>query len=312
MAGITLPESSRNREGVVQSVEEKRWREAKQLIGQILCLALGTILMAVAVNCVFEPMEMVTGGVSGVAIILQKLTGGWRYGAIPVWLSNLLINLPIFLVAFRIKGKRYLLMTLFANLFFTAALFLVPSIDISQGDYVLAAAVGGVLNGAGLGLVFQKGFSTGGTDLLSSIIHYKVSYYSVSRILFILDSLIIVAGAVSFGVRSAIYAVIAVFFTTRIMDTVLEGGKFAKMIYIVSERYEQIGQDVMERLDRGVTVLPGIGMFTGQRRNVLLCVAGKKELPALTEIVRKRDAKAFVIISDAREVFGEGFVENRQ
>ena len=128
-------------------------------------------------------------------------------------------------------------MTLFANLCFTAALFLIPVPATTQKDFVLAAVVGGVLTGAGLGLVFSRGCSTGGTDLLGAVIHHVFPYYPVGQILFLLDCLIIAAGAWVFGIRPAVYAAVAVYLTTRLMDTIVAGGNFAKLAYIISDHY---------------------------------------------------------------------------
>ncbi|MBO5484551.1 MAG: YitT family protein [Lachnospiraceae bacterium] len=283
-------------------------REALELF-QIM---VGTVCMALAVNIVFEPIGMVTGGVSGLAIVIKELSGHWKTGGIPVWLTNFVLNIPIFLAAMRLKGRGYIGKTLFANLCFTIALFFIPQTNIARKDYLLAAVVGSVLNGTGLGLVFANGYSTGGTDLLSAIIHHYLPYYPVGRILFVMDSLVILAGACLFGFYIATYAVIAVYLSARIMDAIIEGGKFAKLAYIISDQYEAIGREIMESLDRGVTALEGRGMYTGKSRKTLLCVVSKKEIAKLSKIAHEHDKNAFVIISDVREVLGEGFVENRQ
>lgn len=279
---------------------------------ELFQIMVGTVCMALAVNIVFEPIGMVTGGVSGLAIVIKELSGHWKTGGVPVWLTNFVLNIPIFLAAMRLKGRGYIGKTLFANLCFTIALFFIPLTNIAQKDYLLAAVVGSVLNGTGLGLIFANGYSTGGTDLLSAIIHHYLPYYPVGRILFVMDSLVILAGACLFGIYIATYAVIAVYLSARIMDAIIEGGKFAKLAYIISDQYEAIGKEIMETLDRGVTALEGKGMYTGKSRKTLLCVVSKKEIAKLSKIAHEHDKNAFVIISDVREVLGEGFVENRQ
>lgn len=279
---------------------------------EVFRILVGTICMALAVNLIFEPIGMVTGGVSGLSIVIKEVSKNWKIGPIPVWLSNFVINIPIFLVAMRLKGKRYISRTLLANICFTLALMLIPQIEIGQKDYLLAAVVGSVLNGFGLGLIFANGYSTGGTDLLSAIIHHYLPYYPVGNILFVLDSLVILAGAYLFGVYVAVYAVIAVYLSAKIMDTIIEGGKFAKLAHIISDQHEAIGNEIMEKLGRGVTALDSFGMYTGKERKALLCVVSKKEIIKVSEIAKKHDKNAFVIISDVREVLGEGFVENRQ
>lgn len=275
-------------------------------------IAAGTVCMALAVNIVYEPLGMVTGGISGLSIILRRLAGVRLGAAVPVWLFNLLLNIPIFLVALRIKGKRYMKMTLFANLCFTAALFLIPVSALHQKDFVLAAAVGGVLTGMGLGLVFSRGYSTGGTDLLGAVIHHFFPYYPVGQILFALDCVIIAAGACVFGVRPAAYAALAVYLTTHLMDTIVAGGNSAKLAYIISDHYEEIGGTILSQVGRGITVLDGTGMYTGKAKKTLMCVVDRKQISSVCHIARNADKKAFVIISDIREVQGEGFVEKPQ
>ena len=275
-------------------------------------IAAGTVCMALAVNIVYEPLGMVTGGISGLSIILRRLAGVRLGTAVPVWLFNLLLNIPIFLVALRIKGKRYMKMTLFANLCFTAALFLIPVSALHQKDFVLAAAVGGVLTGMGLGLVFSRGYSTGGTDLLGAVIHHFFPYYPVGQILFALDCVIIAAGACVFGVRPAAYAALAVYLTTHLMDTIVAGGNSAKLAYIISDHYEEIGRTILSQVGRGITVLDGTGMYTGKAKKTLMCVVDRKQISSVCHIARNVDKKAFVIISDIREVQGEGFVEKPQ
>lgn len=275
-------------------------------------IAAGTVCMALAVNIVYEPLGMVTGGISGLSIILRRLAGVRLGAAVPVWLFNLLLNIPIFLVALRIKGKRYMKMTLFANLCFTAALFLIPVSALHQKDFVLAAAVGGVLTGMGLGLVFSRGYSTGGTDLLGAVIHHFFPYYPVGQILFALDCVIIATGACVFGVRPAAYAALAVYLTTHLMDTIVAGGNSAKLAYIISDHYEEIGRTILSQVGRGITVLDGTGMYTGKAKKTLMCVVDRKQISSVCHIARNVDKKAFVIISDIREVQGEGFVEKPQ
>jgi uncharacterized membrane-anchored protein YitT (DUF2179 family) len=216
------------------------------------------------------------------------------------------------LAALRIKGREYIRMAFFANICFTILLGVIPSMTVSQEDFFLAAVVGGVLTGAGLGIVVSLGYSTGGTDLLGAILHHFFPYYGVGKLLFVLDSIIILLGAWQFGIAIAVYAVIAVYITSKLMDAIIEGGKFAKMVYIISDAYEEIGGELLHQIGRGVTVLDGTGMYTGKSRRILLCAVGKKQIVSVSRIAHKYDENAFVIISDIREVQGEGFVEKRQ
>ena len=285
----------------------ERGMNMKEVLLKILKIMAGTFLMAAAVNFVYEPMQMVTGGISGLAIVIKELTKGYIRGGLPVWFVNIALNIPIFIWGYFAKGKSFLKYTIFANLCFSFFMMILPVSVIEQKDYVLSVIVGGVLTGIGLGLVFASGYSTGGTDLLSSILHTYLKQYPVAALLFVLDALIIFAGALIFGVLSTIYAVIAVFLTSKLMDDILSGLKVGKQVWVISEKYQQISNVIMEKMDRGVTCLEGVGMYSENTKNVLLCVVGKREIVQLVQIVREKDPSAFVIIQDAREVMGEGF-----
>ena len=272
-------------------------------------ILIGTLCMAMAVNFVYEPMHMVTGGVSGTAIIIKGLSMNWSDFEIPVWMTNILLNIPIFLWGYFVRGKRYLRVTFVANLLFTLFLFCIPVIPIRQKDYFLAALYGGILNGTGLGLVFSTGYSTGGTDLLSSILHKYMPQVPIARILFCLDAAVIAAGIFTFGSHSAAYAVFAVFLSSKVMDLILTGVRAGKQIWIISEEYQKIGSQILEELHRGVTSLDGRGVYSNRKKNVLVCLSSAREIARILQIVEKNDDNAFVFIQDVKEIMGEGFVK---
>lgn len=267
----------------------------------------GTVLMAAAVNLAYEPLEMVTGGFSGLGILVKRITSGIVPGGIPVWLTNALLNVPLFIVAFRQKGRKFIMKTLFATVSFTVALSVLPVFPVLEQDYLLTALAGGILSGTGLGLVFRTGSSTGGTDLFGSVLWTKCRRGRVSSYIVAADTAIVLFGAALLGLRSALYAVIAVFTTGRVMDLVLERGHAARACFIISQCPDAITRAVFEQLGRGVTGMEGTGKYTGDRREVLLCIVGKKEIAQLTGIVTQKDAGAFMLIVDARQVRGEGF-----
>ncbi len=270
-------------------------------IRDCLVIAVGCFLLAVGIHMFYEPNQMVTGGVSGLAIVIKHYTG------IPLWVTNLALNAPLFLIGMRIKGKAFLARTLYATVFLSVALFIAGYLPPVETDYFLASIFGGVFSGIGLGLVFGKYSTTGGTDLAASLVHSFVKHVSVSKILFILDTLIIVIGWFAFGSTRAMYAIIAVFIATKVIDTILEGLSFAKVAFIISDHSEEISRLLMQELDRGVTTLSGKGMYTGSQKNIIFSVVSKKEIVVVKELIKTVDAKAFVIVSDAREVMGEGF-----
>lgn len=274
-----------------------------------LLLLAGTFCMAAGINIIYEPLSMVTGGFSGIGIIIKKkmeLHFGW---SVSVGLTNLVLNLPLFILGIRIKGADFIRRTLFASLCFSAALFLIPSFDIIHKDYLMGAIYGGVLNGVGLGLVLSCNTSTGGSDLLSTLLHHWFPWISISELLIVIDGAIVLVGMIFFGMEIGMYSIVAVFITGKVSDVLVDGLKFAKMAYIISDMPELICGEIMERLERGVTGLDGQGMYSGNKKKVLFCVVAKKEIPYLVEIVKEKDEKAFIIVTDVKEVQGEGFLE---
>lgn len=271
-----------------------------------LMILAGAFLMGFAIKNIYEPVNLVTGGVTGIAIIMKDLAG------IPLWMTNTVLNIPLFLVSLKLKGWNFIKRTLFATIMLSLSLYLLPEFYFLTDDILLAALFGGIISGIGAGLVFLPRATTGGTDMLAALLQIKWRHYSIAQLMQVLDAFIVLAGATIFGIQYALYALIAIFAVAKISDGMLEGVKFAKLAYIISEKNEEIARTVMERLDRGVTGLEATGMYSGQKKKMLYCVVSKKEIIQVKEIVEEIDPEAFVIVTDAREVLGEGFMENTQ
>ncbi len=274
-----------------------------------LYIMLGTTILAISINVFLDPLDLVTGGVTGFAIVLKSMTSEWIEGGIPIYLTNLVINIPLFILALLIKGKNFGARSLFATVYLSFALFYTSNIDPLTGDVLLGSLFGGVLSGIGLGLVFSAFSTTGGTDLMASLIQHFFKHFTVASIMFVLDGLIILLGMYIFGVEYAMYAIVSIYISVRVIDTMLEGIHFSKAAFIISKQNDVIARAILENLERGVTGLEGQGKFTGNDREVLLCVVSKREIVKLKEIVRDIDLNAFVIVADVREVVGEGFIE---
>lgn len=271
----------------------------------------GTFLMALGINLAFDPMGLVCGGVTGLAIAVKYLTGFILDGGIPVWLSNLLFNGPLFVVALIKKGKKYIAKTMFATVMLSVWIYLVPIYQLFD-DYVLATLFGGVMTGAGIGMVLARMATTGGTDLLSALIHDKLKHITIPQLLAITDGAIVLLGAVVFGVENAMYAICVVYICAKISDGMLEGLKFAKMAHIISDKAEEIAEIILTDVDRGATGVKVQGMYSKEEKKMLICVVTKKEIVELIDIVHKIDPSAFVIVNDVHEVRGEGFIEITQ
>lgn len=283
---------------------QKKWKD-------FAYIAIGTFLMAMSINLVFDTMGLVTGGVTGFAIAVKYISFHLFALEVPVWLTNLLCNIPLFLIALWKKGRKYIMKTLSATLFLTIWLYVVPVYQMFD-DMILAIVFGSLLAGGGIGMVFSTLATTGGTDLLCALIHDKVKYLSIPRLLAIVDGIIVILGAVVFGLNHALYSIMVVYLCSKISDSMLQGAKFAKMAQIISDHADEIAQVIMRELDRGATGVNAQGMYSKNDKKMLYCVVSKKEIVELIDIAHQIDPKAFVIVSDVREVVGEGFVEYRQ
>ena len=275
-----------------------------------LFIFMGTGIMALAIQCIFEPIGLVTGGFSGIAIIIRKMTAGIVEGGVPLWLTNLALNVPVFIAALIIKGRKFLGRTVIGTVLLSFWLYVIPQVDLTQGDYMLSAVFGGVITGIGIGFVLLAKATTGGTDMVSALIQKYVRHYSVVQILQVIDGMVVLAGLYVFGLKPALYAIVAIFITSKVSDALMEGMKYSKAAFIITDCYKEIADAIMTQLDRGLTGLDATGMYSGDKKTVLYCVVSKKEIVELKDILAKIDPKAFVIVTDAREVFGEGFLEN--
>lgn len=275
---------------------------------EYLLIIVGTALMATAITSCFDAAGLVTGGFSGISILVKAGTKSLYGNGIPLWVTNLVLNIPVFLLAAKIKGVAFVKKALLGDLSLTVWLAVLPAWKLSV-DFLLVALYGGLLQGVGIGLVFLGGGTTGGTDLLAAIIQNFMRHYSIAQIMQFVDGAVVLVGMYVFGVERALYAIIAVYLVTKVSDGIIEGLKFSKSVYIITEKPDEVSRMVMEDLDRGITGISAKGMYSGQDKLMLFCVVGKKELVHLKEMIDEIDPNAFVIVGDAREVHGEGFLE---
>lgn len=271
-----------------------------------ILILIGASIMGFAIKNIYDPIGLVTGGASGVAIILKKQFG------VPLWLTNTAINIPLFAAAAKLKGWSFIKRTLLATVTLSVSLYVIPEMPFLMDDLFLTALFGGLITGAGAGIVFACQATTGGTDMLAAIIRRWLPHYTLVQILQVLDAAIVLIGAGIFGVTYALYALIAIYAVYKVSDGIIEGMKYSKVAYIISDKSEEIAAAILKELERGVTALDARGMYSGNWKNVLFCVVSRKEIAQLKELVVGHDAQAFVIVSDAREVLGEGFIEYRQ
>ena len=272
---------------------------------EYLLIVVGAFIMGFAIKNLYDPINLVTGGVSGIAIILKSVAG------LPLWITNTICNIPLFLAAWKIKGWSFIKRTLTATASLSLSLYIIPEAPFLMDDLFLTALFGGIVSGLGTGLVFLFQATTGGTDMPAALLQRipMLRHYSIARIMQVLDGMVVVLGAAVFGIRFAMYALIAIYAVAKVSDGFLEGLHFSKQAYVISDHYEEIAQAVMTRMERGVTAMDAVGMYSGQDKKMLFCVVSKKEIVVLREIVAEFDKKAFLIVTDVKEVFGEGFIE---
>ena len=267
---------------------------------ELVAITLGTAVMAFGINAFNIANNLAEGGVTGVAILL-KLSMNWNPG-----LTTMIVNLPLLVLGWRVLGVRSLVYTIWGTACLSLFLWLGGRFRFPLDDLLLAALAAGVAVGAGLGIVFRFGGTTGGVDIIARVLQKRFGW-KVGRTMFFADVCVIGASLVFLRLEQAMYTVVAVFVGTRIIDLVQDAAYSARAMTIVSDRADEIARRIMEDLGRGVTRLHGQGAYTGTERTVLLAVVGRSELTRAKRLVLAADPAAFISIGVASEVLGEGF-----
>lgn len=274
-----------------------KWR----LVWEYGHVLLGSAIVALAFNLFLLPNRIASGGVSGISTIVYDVF------AITPAFTQWAFNIPLFIAGVALLGGfKYGAKTLVGTLFLPYVVYLTRDFEAATLDPFLAALFGGIGVGLGLGIVFRSNSSTGGTDLAAQIIN-KYTGLSLGGCVFIIDGLIVTTSAFVFNIELALYALIALFVTGKTIDIVQMGIGYAKVAYIISEKQDEVQQHLLKDVDRGVTKLEGYGGFTNNKRPVLMCVVNQNEVTKLKQIVKRVDPSAFVVVTNATEVLGEGF-----
>ncbi len=278
----------------------------KEIIFNLLLIITGSFLLAISLNILLIPHGLLAGGVAGLA-----LTFFYLFKA-PIYLSILLVNIPIFWWAAREINRQFLLYSLVGTLALT---LLQPAtynlIEPPQVDLVLASIFGGALSGAGLGLVFRGHGSTGGTDIIAVILRKKKNM-SIGEVGFYANLLVIIISLAFFPLNIGLYTIISMYIAGKMIDVMIIGLNLNKSVIIVANNSEQIGARIIDEMHRGVTYFIGRGAFTREDKTIVNCVVNRFELAKLKRIVSETDPNAFVYISDASEVLGRGFTTKKR
>lgn len=270
----------------------------------LIKMAIGALIMAIGIEQFLLPNQLSTGGFSGIGTIIYYTTG------ISVGTSMILLNIPLFLVAYFKVGRKFLINAIIGTLLLSYFLNIFQHFNPITHDRFLAFLYGSIIVGIGTAIVLKANGSTGGTELLANVIRKSKIRLTTGTLVGIFDTAIVAANTMFFGeIEIALYSAVAIYVMGKILDIFFEGIDFAKMLIIISPKWEQISIQISNELRRGATALYGRGMYKKEEKQILLCVMSRAEIREARKIIDEIDPSAFIIITNAREVYGEGFKE---
>lgn len=264
----------------------------------------GSVLYAAGIVCFVNPANMAPGGMSGVAILLNYLWG------LPIGTMTIVLNIPLLILSYFFLGKSLTWKTVKSLVISSLMVDLVMAkyAPIYVGDRMIGGVFGGVLMGAGLAIIFLRGSTTGGTDIISFLVKKWYPHVPIVRMIMVVDCIIIGVSVLVFGnLESALYGLISLYCCSTVIDSIIYGLDKGSMVMVVSEKNDEIAAQIMDELERGVTLLKGQGAYTGTDRDVLMCAVRKQQFARVRAIIYEKDPNAFVIVSETSEVLGEGF-----
>lgn len=273
-------------------------------VGKYLLILLGAFVYAVGFQFFLFPNEIVSGGVTGIAMIINAFTG-W-----PVGVMIILMNIPLFAVSWRHFGLDFMVASFVGMALSSAFVDLLALTGVVMtNDPMLASIIGGVIKGAGLGIIYYVGATTGGIDIVAKMLRQRFSQINFGTIILILDAAIIIAYALILNLyQSAMYSVIAMFVVSKVVDLFLYGIDNSALCYIISEESDRLTESILSgHVHRGVTILEGEGAYSHAKKHVIMCVVKRTQIPELRRLVRSLDERAFFVVTDAKNVFGKGF-----
>ena len=274
----------------------------KKIIVEGLYIIVGCALMAMGTSLFLLPNQLSSGGFAGISTIIYYLFG------LPLGTTMLILNIPLFIMAIIRVGKEVAIKGILGTIILSAFIDIFERFNPLTQDRFLACIYGGILVGLGTAIVLKANASTGGTDLLSYIIRSFKPNYRAGNLIVIVDTAIVLLNVIFFReVEIGLYSAIAIYLNGKMIDIVFEGIYFTKTMFIVSNHYKEIAQEIGEKLDRGSTAVYAKGMYTKEKRMMLWCVASRGEVAKIKQIAQEIDPRAFIVISSAREAWGKGF-----
>ena len=283
----------------------KKLLKVKEFLIDMIYLTLGCAIMAIGTAVFLLPNQLSTGGFTGIATIFYYL---FHFSMGTVILA---LNIPFFILAFFKIGKKLVIKSIIGTSLLSFFIDLFEKIPTLTNDRLLACIYGGIFIGFGLALVLKANASTGGTDLITYIARAYKPYMKTSNIIVVVDVIIIGLNVIFFKkVEIGLYSAISIYLMGKMIDIVFEGINFTKMVYIISQKYEEISKEIDKQLQRGSTGIYAKGMYTNTDKMMLMCVGARNEVARMKQIATQIDSKAFIIISNARETWGKGFKGN--
>lgn len=273
----------------------------------VFFMMIGTAILSFGIVYFNMEHQLADGGFTGITLLLYFL-----FGVDPA-ISNLALNLPLFFLSWKLLGRTVFFYTLIGTVSLSFFLWLFqtfPIVTLSlEDDLTIVALFAGVFIGAGLGIVFRYGGTTGGVDIIAKL-GYKYFGWSMGRTLFVFDACVITLSLIYLNYREAMYTLMLVFISAKVIDLIQQGAYSAKAAFIISESQQEIAEAIIKEMDRGATIMQGKGSFTGSEKEILYCVVGRNEIVRLKNIVQQIDPYAFVTVNDVNEVIGEGFTRD--
>lgn len=303
LIGINKQKNTHTNMGVFMKFKERRAIiNFKKSAISLIQTTFGTLLMALSVDLFLLPNQLSVGGFSGLGTI------GFYLFNIPVGTTTLILNIPLFVIALIKNGKKFFLDSLVGTLSLSLFLNLFENVSSITQSGFLACIYGGILSGIGTSIVLKANASTGGSDLLAQIAKSYKPDIKPGAIIVLIDAIVVIISTIVFGeIEIGLYSAIAIYIMGKVIDLFFEGIDFAKMIIIISSKFQEISDEINKEVKRGTTAIYGRGMYREEEKKLLLCVASRGEVREIRKIVNEIDRNAFLIITNAREVYGKGF-----
>lgn len=275
----------------------------KEFLADTLVFILGGVLYSVAINCFLSRNNILNGGFTGVATILNYLFD------LPIGTVIFIMNLPLFFIAFKKLGAKFVLRTVWATLINSTFIDLGMFLPVYQNDLLLSSLFGGALTGIALGIIFIRNATTGGVDIIAKLIKLKYPQISIGRSILIFDAFVVVLGGVIYGnFESMLYASVVIFVSAQVLDYIIYGVSRGAMIMVITEKSDEIRRMIINDFNRGVTVLKGQGGYSGTDKNVLLCACYDNQAQKFIKKIKSTDENAFFIVTQSKQILGNGFM----